>query len=94
MISQILYEDGDVEVLNLEKERWELIDTGGKPTKVLRISGFWVLLSIFYRSFQLNKYSYSICTYCRSPEHQRGVLIRKGNTYSLQHSAVGLVFVF
>uniref|UniRef100_A0A1J3FJR8 Sister chromatid cohesion protein PDS5-like protein B n=1 Tax=Noccaea caerulescens TaxID=107243 RepID=A0A1J3FJR8_NOCCA len=29
----ILYEDGDVEVLRLDKERWELIDTGGKPTK-------------------------------------------------------------
>ncbi|KAL1214039.1 putative sister chromatid cohesion protein PDS5 [Cardamine amara subsp. amara] len=29
----ILYEDGDVEVLNLDKERWELIDTGGKPAK-------------------------------------------------------------
>ncbi|KAG7536034.1 Armadillo-type fold [Arabidopsis suecica] len=34
----ILYEDGDVEVLNLEKERWELIDTGGKPTKKSRTS--------------------------------------------------------
>ncbi|ESQ39921.1 hypothetical protein EUTSA_v10000739mg [Eutrema salsugineum] len=29
----ILYEDGDVEVLRLDKERWELIETGGKPTK-------------------------------------------------------------
>ncbi|CAH2046001.1 unnamed protein product [Thlaspi arvense] len=29
----ILYEDGDVEVLRLDKERWELIDTGAKPTK-------------------------------------------------------------
>lgn len=29
----ILYEDGDVEVLRLEKERWELIDKGRKPTK-------------------------------------------------------------
>ncbi|KAF8117115.1 hypothetical protein N665_0012s0121 [Sinapis alba] len=28
----ILYEDGDVEVLRLDKERWELIDSG-KPTK-------------------------------------------------------------
>lgn len=35
-------------------------------------------------SFLLKKYAYSICTYCRSPEHQREVLIRKGNTYSLQ----------
>ncbi|XP_048614672.1 sister chromatid cohesion protein PDS5 homolog A-like isoform X2 [Brassica napus] len=28
----ILYEDGDVEVLRLDKERWELVDSG-KPTK-------------------------------------------------------------
>ncbi|XP_010441422.1 PREDICTED: sister chromatid cohesion protein PDS5 homolog A isoform X6 [Camelina sativa] len=34
----ILYEDGDVEVLNLDKERWELIDTGGKPAKKSRTS--------------------------------------------------------
>lgn len=51
MISQILYEDGDVEVLNLDKERWELIETGGKPAKVLRFSGFWVLLSIYLHYF-------------------------------------------
>ncbi|XP_061339796.1 sister chromatid cohesion protein PDS5 homolog A-like isoform X2 [Gastrolobium bilobum] len=30
----ILYEDGDVEILRLEKERWELIDKGRKSTKV------------------------------------------------------------
>ncbi|KFK31352.1 hypothetical protein AALP_AA6G101300 [Arabis alpina] len=29
----ILYEDGDVEVLRLDKERWELIDAGGKAAK-------------------------------------------------------------
>ncbi|XP_058199465.1 sister chromatid cohesion protein PDS5 homolog A isoform X2 [Rhododendron vialii] len=29
----VLYEDGDVEVLRLDKERWELIDNGRKPTK-------------------------------------------------------------
>ncbi|KAM1033682.1 hypothetical protein FF1_037151 [Malus domestica] len=34
----ILYEDGDVEVLRLEKERWELIDKGRKPTKKLNSS--------------------------------------------------------
>jgi sister-chromatid-cohesion protein PDS5 len=34
----ILYEDGDVEVLNLKKEQWELIDTGGKTAKKSRTS--------------------------------------------------------
>ncbi|XP_023643045.1 sister chromatid cohesion protein PDS5 homolog A isoform X3 [Capsella rubella] len=34
----ILYEDGDVEVLNLDKERWELIDTGRKPAKKSKTS--------------------------------------------------------
>ncbi|KAK7332449.1 hypothetical protein VNO80_29201 [Phaseolus coccineus] len=34
----ILYDDGDVEVLCLEKERWELIDKGGKPNKKLKPS--------------------------------------------------------
>ncbi|XP_031270403.1 sister chromatid cohesion protein PDS5 homolog A-like [Pistacia vera] len=29
----ILYDDGDVEVLRLNKERWELLDNGRKPTK-------------------------------------------------------------
>ncbi|KAL7213803.1 hypothetical protein ACSBR2_016356 [Camellia fascicularis] len=29
----VLYDDGDVEVLCLDKERWELIDNGHKPTK-------------------------------------------------------------
>ncbi|KAF4399484.1 hypothetical protein G4B88_022567 [Cannabis sativa] len=29
----ILYDDGDVEVLRLERERWELVDNGRKPTK-------------------------------------------------------------
>ncbi|CAH8388720.1 unnamed protein product [Eruca vesicaria subsp. sativa] len=33
----ILYEDGDVEVLRLDKERWELIDSG-KPTKKSKTS--------------------------------------------------------
>ncbi|KAI8015531.1 DEAD-box ATP-dependent RNA helicase 56 [Camellia lanceoleosa] len=29
----VLYDDGDVEVLHLDKERWELVDNGHKPTK-------------------------------------------------------------
>ncbi|CAH8388794.1 unnamed protein product [Eruca vesicaria subsp. sativa] len=29
----ILYEDGDVEVLRLDREQWELIETAGKPAK-------------------------------------------------------------
>ncbi|KAJ0240559.1 Uncharacterized protein HA466_0221710 [Hirschfeldia incana] len=29
----ILYEDGDVEVLRLDKEQWELVETAGKPAK-------------------------------------------------------------
>lgn len=31
---KILYQDGDVEVLRLDKERWELVGKVGKPTKV------------------------------------------------------------
>lgn len=33
-IWKVLYEDGDVEVLRLEKERWELVDNGRKHSKV------------------------------------------------------------
>lgn len=36
---KVLYEDGDVEILNLEKERWELMDKGRKSAKV-RVSRF------------------------------------------------------
>jgi hypothetical protein len=89
MILQILYEDGDVEVINLQKEQWELIDTGGKTAKVFLVFGFCCqyLSSLFLvicrvRSFELNKYSYNICTYCRSPEHQREIRRRKGNILS------------
>ncbi|KAI7985835.1 hypothetical protein LOK49_LG14G00332 [Camellia lanceoleosa] len=31
----VLYDDGDVEVLRLDKERWELVDNGYKPTKIV-----------------------------------------------------------
>ncbi|XP_028076507.1 sister chromatid cohesion protein PDS5 homolog A-A isoform X1 [Camellia sinensis] len=34
----VLYDDGDVEVLRLDKERWELVDNGRKPTKRLKSS--------------------------------------------------------
>ncbi|GMI64562.1 hypothetical protein like AT5G47690 [Hibiscus trionum] len=34
----VLYEDGDVEVLRLERERWELIDGGRKSVKKARVS--------------------------------------------------------
>ncbi|XP_030473954.2 sister chromatid cohesion protein PDS5 homolog A [Syzygium oleosum] len=34
----VLYEDGDVEILNLEKERWELMDKGRKSAKKLKSS--------------------------------------------------------
>ncbi|KAL2571387.1 hypothetical protein GLYMA_17G005500v4 [Glycine max] len=34
----ILYDDGDVEILRLEKERWELIDKGRKSIKKLKLS--------------------------------------------------------
>jgi len=40
---KILYDDGDVEVLCLEKERWELIDKGGKPNKVSNFPFFFIL---------------------------------------------------
>ncbi|CAJ1962734.1 unnamed protein product [Sphenostylis stenocarpa] len=39
----ILYDDGDVEVLCLEKERWEVVDKGGKATKVFNFSFFFFL---------------------------------------------------
>ena len=29
----ILHDDGDIEIIRLEKERWELIDKGHKATK-------------------------------------------------------------
>ncbi|KAF5951055.1 hypothetical protein HYC85_013048 [Camellia sinensis] len=32
-VDSVLYDDGDVEVLRLDKERWELVDNGRKPTK-------------------------------------------------------------
>jgi len=44
LLWKILYEDGDVEILRLEKERWELVDKGRKSTKV---SGFSLLRSSF-----------------------------------------------
>lgn len=34
----ILYDDGDVEVLRLEKERWEVIDSDHKTSKKLKLS--------------------------------------------------------
>ncbi|XP_050288244.1 sister chromatid cohesion protein PDS5 homolog A isoform X1 [Quercus robur] len=34
----VLYEDGDVEVLRLEKERWELVDNGRKPSKKQKLN--------------------------------------------------------
>ncbi|XP_038893526.1 sister chromatid cohesion protein PDS5 homolog B isoform X2 [Benincasa hispida] len=34
----ILYDDGDVEVLRLEKERWEVIDSDRKTSKKLKLS--------------------------------------------------------
>ncbi|KAI8004308.1 Callose synthase 3 [Camellia lanceoleosa] len=33
----VLYDDGDVEVLRLDKEHWELVDNGHKPTKPMEI---------------------------------------------------------
>ncbi|TKY53908.1 Sister chromatid cohesion protein PDS5-like B [Spatholobus suberectus] len=38
----ILYEDGDVEILRLEKERWELIDKGRKSIKKIKLSSLEV----------------------------------------------------
>ncbi|MCH94367.1 sister chromatid cohesion PDS5-like protein, partial [Trifolium medium] len=34
----ILYDDGDVEILRLDKERWELLDKGRKSTKKIKRS--------------------------------------------------------
>ncbi|XP_052202932.1 sister chromatid cohesion protein PDS5 homolog A isoform X2 [Diospyros lotus] len=34
----ILYDDGDVEVLRLDKERWELVEHGRKPSKRSKLS--------------------------------------------------------
>ncbi|KAK7387666.1 hypothetical protein VNO78_22454 [Psophocarpus tetragonolobus] len=39
----ILYDDGDVEILRLEKERWELIDKGRKSIKKIKLS--WLEVS-------------------------------------------------
>ncbi|RDX89521.1 Sister chromatid cohesion protein PDS5-like B, partial [Mucuna pruriens] len=36
----MLYDDGDVEILRLEKERWELIDKGRKSNKKIKLSSF------------------------------------------------------
>lgn len=49
---KILYDDGDVEILRLEKERWELIDKGRKSIKV---SGF-----LYCSSFLWNISTFSI----------------------------------
>ncbi|KAL2339290.1 hypothetical protein Fmac_013736 [Flemingia macrophylla] len=38
----ILYDDGDVEILRLEKERWELIDKGRKSIKKIKFSSLEV----------------------------------------------------
>ncbi|KAI7996555.1 O-fucosyltransferase 6 [Camellia lanceoleosa] len=43
--TQVLYDDGDVEVLYLDKERWELIDNGHKPRKVVQPGKFDYRLS-------------------------------------------------
>lgn len=51
---KILYDDGDVEILRLEKERWELLDKGRKSTKV---SGFPLVL-IVHLLFPLEYISY------------------------------------
>ena len=37
LIYKILYDDGDVEVLKLEKERWEVIDSDHKTSKVCEL---------------------------------------------------------
>lgn len=42
LIYKILYDDGDVEVLRLEKERWEVIDSDHKTSKV------WVFLPMSF----------------------------------------------
>lgn len=34
IVSKVLYDDGDVEVLRLEKECWELVGGVQKPVKV------------------------------------------------------------
>ncbi|GFY91653.1 binding protein [Actinidia rufa] len=36
--SLVLYDDGDVEVLRLDKERWELVDNGRRPKKQSKAS--------------------------------------------------------
>lgn len=43
LCEKIKYDDGDVEVLCLDKERWELIESARKMTKVWIINYLWVL---------------------------------------------------
>jgi hypothetical protein len=43
---KILYDDGDVEILRLDKERWELLDKGRKSTKV---SSFPLVLFLYLK---------------------------------------------
>lgn len=41
---KVLYNDGDVEVLHLEKERWELVDGDHRPKKVYFV--VWLRISL------------------------------------------------
>lgn len=46
---KVLYYDGDVEVLRLEKERWELIDSNHKPTN--KVSDFPLVFFLSLKQF-------------------------------------------
>lgn len=47
-LSQVLYDDGDVEVLRLDKERWELVEKDHKSEKVQTILCFIIFLLFFF----------------------------------------------
>lgn len=47
-MAKVLYNDGDVEVLCLGKERWELIDDGHRPKKVCFIMLRFIHLIVQY----------------------------------------------
>lgn len=53
----ILYDDEDVEVLRLDKERWELLDNGRKPTKKSKTNSLKHASSIQVSSGKKNKLS-------------------------------------
>ncbi|KAI8004314.1 Callose synthase 4 [Camellia lanceoleosa] len=74
----VLYDDGDVEVLHLDKEHWELVDNGHKPTKNIfketsdglesRLKGCLSIIHFVLDSITFRKASNTL--YCDIPSFQ------------------------